>query len=322
MSAAILLAVLIDLAFGEPKSGRHPVALIGRAMAKAGERLRLRMSSARGKRAMGTILVAGFVVASFALSSMLIAAANRLAPAAGWAANAMLIWLSISVGELIIICKKIDRKLESAAVGEARQLLRSLVGREAGELNSLQIRTAAIESLAENLVDAGIAPLFYAFIGGGTLAFTYRVINTMDSMFGYKNDKYVDFGWAAARIDDAASWLPARLTVACLALANRLGGRGFRNGIKAALRDGAKHPSPNSGLAMAALAGSLEIQLGGPRLYEGHPVVYGHFGKDIKPIDSNMINDASALAARTFLTVAVLGILIDFYIRGPAWPGL
>ncbi|MDP1808754.1 MAG: adenosylcobinamide-phosphate synthase CbiB [Actinomycetota bacterium] len=319
MGIAVLIAVACDLAFGEPKTRWHPIALIGRAMDKAGAALRARATGRTSKRAMGVLLVLAFSIASLYLSGILILGSNRLFPGFGWAANALLIWLSISVGELIIVCRKINSRLGTGKIDEARQLLRCLVGRETDDLNEQQIRTAALESLAENLVDAGIAPLFYAFIGGGPLAFTYRIINTMDSMFGYRSETYIDFGWAAARLDDVASWVPARLTVAGLALANRLRGRGFWSAVKAAVSDGGKHPSPNSGPAMAAFAGALDIQLGGQRLYEGIPVVYGYFGADIKRIDADMVDAAAGLAARTFVTLAALGVLVAMSFQGVSW---
>lgn len=319
MGLAVLVAMAADLVFGEPKTSAHPVALIGRAMGKVGEGLRIRASRPASKRIMGAVLVGGFVAVAFSLSYLLIARSGQILPEFGWAVNTVFIWLSISVGELIIACKKINRLLESGGLAEARRQLRCLVGRDPDNLTDRQVRTAALESLAENLVDAGVAPLFYAFLGGGALAFAYRIINTMDSMFGYKNDTYIDFGWAAARLDDMAAWVPARLTVIFLAAANRICGREFRTGIRAAFNDGSKHPSPNSGLPMAAMAGALDIQLGGQRLYNGKAVLYGYFGKNAGKIDDETVNKAAGLAAAAFFISAIAGSLIGVYIKGVSW---
>lgn len=319
MGIAVLIAVACDLAFGEPKTRWHPVAVVGRALDIAGSALRVRAAGRTSKRAMGVFLVLAFSLASFTLSWMLVLWSSRLFPGFGWIADTLLIWLSISVGELIIVCRKINKRLQRGEIDAARLLLRCLVGRETDDLSEEQIRTAALESLAENLVDAGVAPLFYALIGGGPLAFTYRIINTMDSMFGYRNETYIDFGWAAARLDDLASWAPARLTVAWLALWSRIRGRAFWPAVRSAWSDGGKHPSPNSGLAMAAFAGSLDIRLGGERFYEGIPVVYGYFGADIERIDADTVDAAARLAGGAFLTLAALGVLAAAYFQGATW---
>jgi adenosylcobinamide-phosphate synthase len=319
MGIAILIAVAADMAFGEPKTPCHPIALVGRAMGRIGKVLHLWAKTPLSRRIMGTFLVAGLVVTSFVFSSLVINLVRYLFPDIGWVGDTLFIWLSISVGELIITCKKINSGLEAGSPEEARRQLRCLVGRDLDSLTDRQIRAASLESLAENLVDAGVAPLLYALLGGGALAFTYRIINTMDSMFGYKNETFIDFGWASARLDDIASWVPARLTVICLVSANALCGHGFRDGIRAVFSDGAKHPSPNSGLPMAAMAGALGIQLGGQRLYNGEAVVYGYFGESVKQITAGTVHKASGLVTRAFFASATAGILIGAYFKGVSW---
>jgi len=183
MGIAILAAVFVDLAFGEPKTRLHPIALLGAIMAKVDVALRSLARRPLARRIAGLFTVMLFVALTYMVGTLIVLSARRVFPGFEWVAHAVLVWLSISTGELVIVNMKINRALESGDIDGAKSLLKCLVGRDVDKLNEDQIRAAALESLAENLVDAGIAPLFYAFIGGGALAMAYRVINTLDSMF-------------------------------------------------------------------------------------------------------------------------------------------
>jgi adenosylcobinamide-phosphate synthase len=322
--------------FGEPKVRWHPIALIGRAMGRVEAGLfRFRGKRPGGKLA-GVCFALFFAAAAYLMSGWLSAWAAGSSRWLGFAVSVFFLWTSISVGELLMTAKRVNGLLDAGRLDEARNMLRSLVGRDTGSMSEAQIREAALESVAENLVDAGIAPLFYAFIGGAPLAFAYRVVNTLDSMFGYKTERYRDFGWASARLDDIASWLPARLTVLSLAAAGALktgktgdskpisGRPGISyaaplQAVKSALTDGRRHPSPNSGLPMAALAGLLEIRLGGPRSYRGRRQVFGYFGPGIEPVVDRTIGPASALARRSVVIVTVGGLALSYWFRGVQW---
>ncbi|GAX59547.1 cobalamin biosynthesis protein cobD [Candidatus Scalindua japonica] len=159
------------------------------------------------------------------------------------------------------------KALKAGKLENARKKLSRIVGRDTHNLNEQQVAAGCIETSAENSVDGIIAPLFYAFIGGPALAMAYKSINTLDSMVGYKNEKYLNFGWASAKLDDIANFIPARIAAIILPIASFICGADYSNSVKIVKRDGQKHPSPNSGIPEAAIAGALGIRLGGPYKY-------------------------------------------------------
>jgi len=319
MALAVMLAIIVDLAFGEPRGVYHPIAIIGRAMAAADRRIRPRLTRPAAKKLAGLAVTVCFTVGSYLLAAGAISLAARWATWLGWGVEAVFIWLSISLGELTGLNRKINERLDAGRLDEAGSLVRRLVGRDTDDMSGDQIRTAALESLAENLVDAGIAPIFYALLGGGALAFAYRITNTLDSMFGYKNADYIDFGWSAARLDDLASWLPARIVVLSLSLASFLSGRDFKTVLSAVRVDGRKHASPNSGLAMAAMAGALDIRLGGVRRYEGEARLYGYFGDGREAFGSDVAVSANSLAVKALIVTTFIGLAVGAICKGYVW---
>jgi adenosylcobinamide-phosphate synthase len=188
-----------------------------------------------------------------------------------------------------------------------------IVGRETQTLSAQAVTRAAIETVAENLVDGVVSPLFFAALGGAPLAMAYKMVNTLDSMVGYKNDTYRQFGKAAARIDDAANFIPARLAVPVIALAAQLlagkGGRAFGT----AWQEGGHHVSPNAGYAEAAFAGTLGVKLIGPAVYHGQRVEKPYIGKafgDTRPSDIGRACDLMLLAALLWAATLTLVRLI------------
>ncbi len=173
----------------------------------------------------------------------------------------------------------------------------AIVGRDTQQLDEAGVVRAAVESVAESTVDGVTAPLFFAAIAGPVGAMVYRAVNTLDSMFGHQDDRYRRFGWAAARIDDLANYLPARLTapLICLAAALWISSRSGRAALRILARDGRKHASPNSGLAEAAMAGALGVQLGGVNYYDGEPLEKPTIGDAVVPLSPRHIRVANAL---------------------------
>jgi adenosylcobinamide-phosphate synthase len=180
-----------------------------------------------------------------------------------------MIYYALAVRSLQDAAQGVAAALQRDDLPEARRRVSMIVGRETDRLDREGVGRAAVETVAENLVDGVVAPLFYAVIGGGPLALAYKMVNTLDSMVGYKNERYRDFGWAAARLDDTANWLPARMTVPLVGLAAAFLNRRWREALATARRDGRKHTSPNAGLSEAAFAGALATRLGGPNRYHG-----------------------------------------------------
>ena len=176
--------------------------------------------------------------------------------------GAVVIYFAISVKSLADESKKVMTALKENDLIKARKALSLIVGRDTENLSEEQMVRACVETIAEGSVDGVLSPLFYAFVGGPTAAMAYKAVNTLDSMVGHKNEKYVRFGWASARLDDLANYIPARISAILIPIASFLCGYGFKDSLRIACRDGRKHESPNSGIPEAAMAGALGVQLG------------------------------------------------------------
>jgi adenosylcobinamide-phosphate synthase len=278
----VLLAGVVDLMIGDPRWLPHPVRLMGRAIGVFEDILRRFCSSPRGERFSGILLVLAIVLPVYLVSVLAMEYLGRLSSAVtALIASAVLIYLTattIAARELIFSVRQVIVAIEAGDLEAGRRHVSMIVGRDTNSLDERSVLKAAIESLAENLSDGVVAPLFYLAIGGLPLALAYKAVNTLDSMVGYKNDRYRYFGWAAARFDDIANYLPARLTGALISASIllfsllRQPDKAFRRASRSfavMLRDGRKHPSPNSGFPEAAMAGALGIRLGGPSTYGG-----------------------------------------------------
>ena len=253
-------AVAIDLLIGDPRWLPHPVVAIGAAINWLERPLRKMFRPKTG----GVVLCAAIVSAAFGVFYLLQKLFNAIP--FGFIGTAFFLSMAIALRGLVFEAGKIMLSLKIGNVEKARENLKALCGRDTDNLNERGIIRAVIESVAENASDGVIAPAFYYIVGGLPLAMAYKAANTLDSMVGYKNEKYMDFGWASARLDDIANFIPARLTGIFISLAS---GRNFARALKTMMRDGGNHPSPNSGRPMSAMAGALGVALGGPAVYQG-----------------------------------------------------
>jgi len=269
MWAQVAMAYILDLAFGDVQRIPHPVVLIGRLMSHL-EKLLFDDSLDRiRKRYLGAIAVV-FVVGITASITwgivMLAALANEWL---GFIVSILLISTTIATKGLMDSAKDVASALNKGDLKEARERVSRIVGRDTDKMKRRDVVRATIESVAENAVDGVIAPIIYALIGGAPLAMAYKAINTLDSMIGYRNERYEDFGWAAARLDDIVNYVPARISVFLLAIGALLIRRDPVKALKTAIRDGRNHASPNSGYPEAAVAGAFGIRLGGTNYYGG-----------------------------------------------------
>jgi adenosylcobinamide-phosphate synthase len=256
-------AFLLDLILGDPRWLPHPIRWMGKAIEALEPKFRrLRLTLMQSGMLFAVTLIAGTWLAA----SALIWLAGLLHPAVAIGLEVVMVYFALST-----------RSLESSAMA----VHRSLSGGDLPEAKS-GVARAAVETVAENLVDGVISPLFFAAIGGGPLAMAYKMVNTLDSMVGYKSPRYWKFGRAAAKIDDAANFLPARLSVPFIALAAQLLARNGKRALFTAMKEGEKHASPNAGFPEAAFAGALGVWLGGPNTYGGQvinkPVIGYRFG--------------------------------------------
>ena len=256
----VLAGYLADLVLADPRTG-HPVAGFGVAAA-AVERVTYRDSR------IGGVAHVGLLVGAVSLfGAVLDWRARRRGPLWSAAATAMATWIALGGTTLARTGLAMDDLVSRDDVEGARGLLPALCGRDPALLDAAGLTRAAVESVAENTSDATVAPLLWATVGGVPAVLGYRAVNTLDSMVGHRSPHYARFGWAAARLDDAANYVPARLTAALVVLCAPIAGGSPSGAVRAWRRDAARHPSPNAGVVEAAFAGALGVRLGGPTAY-------------------------------------------------------
>jgi adenosylcobinamide-phosphate synthase len=278
----LILAFGLDLCIGDPQWAPHPVRMIGSAVTGAEGFWRKFCSTPLGEKWGGVLLVLSIVLPAYLLTGLVVQAVDRislhLSVVIGTVVLVFLIATTIATRELIQSAQLVITTIKEKDLEAARRHVSMIVGRDTRDLSEKRVLKATIETLAENLSDGIVAPLFYLALGGLPLAMAYKAVNTLDSMVGYKNERYQYFGWAAARLDDVANYVPARITGLLIVIAAFLAslvkdgaaaGAMARGSLSVMLRDGRKHPSPNSGVPEAAMAGALGIRLGGPSTYGG-----------------------------------------------------
>ncbi|MCL6592854.1 MAG: adenosylcobinamide-phosphate synthase CbiB [Alicyclobacillus sp.] len=262
------LALAWDRLLGDPAWLPHPVVAMGRWIA-CGERWLLRPQQPPWLQRAAGGLLAGLTALFWAALPYAGLHGLQRWPGVAWVLDALLIWTTVAWKGLADAGRAVLTAFQQGGLAAARDQVGRVVGRDTEHLGESEVVRAAVETLAENIVDGIVAPLFYACLGGAPLAWLYRAVNTLDSMVGYKNERYRDFGWASARLDDVLNYLPARMTALLLLLAARCAGLDARAGWQVLRRDARKHPSPNSGWPEAFAAGALGVQLGGWNRYRG-----------------------------------------------------
>jgi adenosylcobinamide-phosphate synthase len=270
MAGIVLVAALVaDLLIGDPRWLPHPVVAIGRLISVLEALLLSPDATPKRKRVAGGVLVLLVVSSVYAAAAVVLYLLYLYSPVLFVCASIYIVWASISIKSLGTEARAVLTALETEGLESARARLSRIVGRDTAALSKEEVICAASETVAENSSDGVIAPLFYLAIGGPPLMIAYKAINTLDSMVGYRNEHYKDFGCIAARLDDIANYLPARLTAALMVVVSLFLRYDFRGAALTVLRDGRKHPSPNAGVVEAAVAGALNIRFGGPASYSG-----------------------------------------------------
>ncbi|GAB6097574.1 adenosylcobinamide-phosphate synthase CbiB [Desulfatiferula olefinivorans] len=304
------LAFLLDFLLGDPRWLPHPVRWMGRAIERFEPVFRRRFPDAR--RA-GLLFALSLIVSTLLICGLSLLLARAVHPALGAVVEIVMIYYSISAFSLRREALGVMAALSGSGLDGAKARLAMIVGRDVEPLDEEGVRRATLETVAENFVDGVLSPLFFAGIGGAPLALTYKMINTLDSMVGYKDDTYADFGRASARIDDLANYVPARLAVPVVAAAVFLKKGNWKQAWTTAMRDGHRHSSPNAGFPEAAFAGALTVRLGGPNLYGGVLVDKPYIGDGFGPVGEDHVNAAcdllvvsSALSVFVAMTLAHL----------------
>lgn len=307
LTLQILCALLLDLAIGDPKGFPHPVRLIGALAQRLEAPLRRRIRSAKGAGVLAVLITVGTTIAAIVLLLWL---AGLIHPWLADLLGVIVLYTTIAAHDLVRHSMDVYHALAAGDLPAARRRVARIVGRDTEALDVSGVTRAAVECVAESTVDGVTAPLFYALLFGPAGAMAYRAINTLDSTFGYKTERLLHFGWASARLDDLANWLPARLTAPLVAVAAGLTGRSPCRPWRLLRRDGHKHESPNSGLTEAAMAGALNVQLGGMSSYAGEPLAKPVLGDPGEPLHPGHIVTANLLMLLTLLLFAAIGLAL------------
>jgi adenosylcobinamide-phosphate synthase len=262
----LVAAIFLDLILGDPRRLPHPVVGIGMMISGMEKFLRRLVSN---ERLGGVLLLFVVVGTTYVLAAFLLKEAYSVSHYLGFAVAIWLSFTCLALRSLHRESKLVADRLCSGDLDGARRYLSRIVGRDTDRLDAQDIWRALVETVAENTSDGVIAPLFYLMLGGPALGLAYKAVNTLDSMVGYKNERYMWFGWASARFDDLANWGPARITGTLMTAVAPLLGLSGRNAMRIMFRDGRNHSSPNSGIPEAAAAGALGVRLGGANRYFG-----------------------------------------------------
>ena len=313
---AALCGFVIDLLLGDPAWMPHPVVFMGRCISALEKLLRrIFPKTPKGELAGGVILAAVLPLGTLVLTGLCVWGLGFIHPALSFALQVLWCWQALAAKGLRQESDNVRRALVTGTLDDARKAVSRIVGRDTAALSREGVIRAAVETVAENFSDGVVAPLFWMLLGGAPLALAYKAVNTMDSMVGYKNDRYLYFGRAAAKLDDAANWLPSRLAALLLVAAAPLTGQNAGRAFAIWRRDRRKHASPNSAQTESAMAGALGVRLAGPASYFGKIHQKPWIGDDTRPIEPEDITRAGrmlyagSVLALLLLCGARLGIL-------------
>lgn len=321
---AFIAGFVLDLLIGDPHFIPHPVRLIGSLISFLDKRLNCdakynisekKLNLIKYKR--GMLLVFAVIFATFTMSVIIIVAAYSINLYAGIIVEVVMTWQILATKCLRVESMRVYDALRTDGVDAGRRAVSMIVGRDTSVLDAAGVTRAAVETIAENTSDGVIAPMLYTAIGGPVLGFVYKAVNTMDSMLGYKNDKYMYFGRFAARLDDVVNFIPARISAYLMIAAAFIGGRQFdgKNAYRIFKRDRFNHASPNSAQTESVCAGALRVQLAGDAVYFGKLVKKKYIGDGLREIEYEDIKRANRLMYITaflceLISVAVMSLVL------------
>ena len=293
---AVLGGFVLDALFGDPAWLPHPVVYMGKAISKLEKFLRPRLpKTPQGELLGGAIVAFCLPVGTFLLTGLVCWGAARLHPLLGLAVQMFWCGQALAARGLVQESTNVYKELKKPDLPGARKAVSRIVGRDTAELTAEGVTKAAVETVAENASDGVIAPLLYMLIGGAPLALTYKAINTMDSMLGYKNEKYLYFGRVPAKLDDVANYLPSRLAALLWVAAAAFTHNDAKGAWKIWRRDRRNHASPNSAQTESACAGALGVQLAGPAYYFGQYYPKLTIGDALRPVEPEDILRANRM---------------------------
>lgn len=309
----IMAAIFLDLFLGDPRGYPHPVRIIGGVAGYLEQWTRKFFKNPFWAGAMTTFMV---VMGTFVFCHWILKGLVSVHPWAATVCSIFFIYTALSIRSLYDESIPVLKHLVQGQESLAKKNLAMIVGRDTKNLEKDEITRATVETISENMVDGIIAPLFYAFIGGAPLALAYKAVNTLDSMFGYRNETYVRFGRCPARLDDFANWIPARLAGPLIAMASFICGFNGKRALTTVFTDGQNHLSPNAGIPQAAVAGALGLRLGGSNYYSGVRVEKPFIGAMRREVDLDDITSCHkimfATSVITFIFFFITSKLFKF----------
>ena len=303
----LLIGFGIDCVLGDPHSLPHPVVLIGKTISALECVLRrIFAKTPRGERAAGAVLwgIVSFLAA--AVPALLLCLCGRVSPWLRLAVESVMCWQILAAKSLRDESMKVYHELEHGSIESARRAVSMIVGRDTAALDDAGVTRAAVETVAENTSDGVVAPLLYLAIGGAPLGFFYKAVNTLDSMVGYKNDKYLYFGRFSAKLDDVLNYIPSRLTALLMILSAGILRLDMKNAWRIWRRDRRNHASPNSAQTEAVCAGALDVRLAGDAYYFGELHKKPFIGDNIREIENEDILRANRLMYCTSALMLIL----------------
>ncbi|MFD2444914.1 adenosylcobinamide-phosphate synthase CbiB [Bacillus sp. CGMCC 1.16607] len=307
----ILAAIVLDFLIGDPRWFPHPVILIGKGISF----LEKRWNKGSNRKIMGIFLTITIVSMATMIVFGLLVVANQIH---SWLAICLEIYFvssTIAIKGLQQAGKEVHEPLVKKNMSEARRKLSYIVGRDTDNLSEKEVIRGTVETIAENTVDGIISPLFWALIGGAPLAMAYRAINTLDSMVGYKNERFLQFGWASARLDDVVNYLPARLTALFMWIFTIFHPKlNSMNALSVTIRDAKKHPSPNSGWPEAMVAGLLGILLGGRNTYQGVESLRKEMGDPLRDLQIKDIHRVILIMHGAWIMFVLISLWLTRFI--------
>ena len=309
----IWIAYVLDLIFGDPQNVVHPVQVIGKIIS-AGEKVLLRK---KYKFLAGAVL--NIFTVSITYTLMYLISKSVKISVFFMIIEIYLMYTIFSINSLAREGNRVYRILKEGDIEKARKDLSYLVSRDTEMMDEKMIIRSTMETISENTVDGIVAPMFYMFLGGMPLAMTYKAINTLDSMVGYKNEKYMDFGKFSAKVDDAANFIPARITGILIVLASMILGYNYKNSLKIFIRDRKNHSSPNSAHSEASVAGALGVQFGGKVSYFGKEINKPTIGDKTKEFELEDIRkNIRIMYVTSFLSLVIFSLIFTgayFFIK-------
>jgi len=305
----IWIAYILDLIFGDPQNIIHPVQIIGKIIS-LGEKILLKEKSGSRYKFFAGIILNIFVVSITYGLTCLIYKSSKIS-GVFTLIEIYLMYTVFSVNSLAREGNRVYNILKEGNIEKARKDLSYLVSRDTETMDEKMIIRSTMETISENTVDGIVAPMFYMFLGGLPLAMTYKAINTLDSMVGYKNEKYMDFGKFSAKIDDVANFIPARITGVLIVAASMILRYNYKNSLKIFIRDRKNHSSPNSAHAEASVAGALGVQFGGRVSYFGKEADKPIIGDKIKDFELEDIKkNIKIMYITSFLSLVLFSVIL------------